>query len=153
MTNPLQRLIAPENIVLGHAATSAAEIISTLAARLQAGGFVRPSFAAAVQAREQSMPTGLPLADDFAVAVPHTDAEHVLRPAIALATLARPVLFGSMDDPDEPLPVHVVFLMALQDKDAQIDGLQAIGELLQDAPRARQLACATTAEDALALLS
>lgn len=152
MTQHLSKIILPENIALLQHFDTAAEVITLLAGKLEAGGFVRPSFAQAVRARELDMPTGLPLSDDFAVAVPHTDPEHVLRPAIALATLAHPVPFGSMDDPDVFVPVHVVFLLALQDKDAQIGVLQAIGEVLQDEARARLLSQASTAQEALALL-
>ena len=71
--------------------------------------------------REASMPTGLPLGGDLNIAVPHTDPEHVVTPSLALATLVRPVSFGSMDDPDEQIPVGVVMMLALADKNAQID--------------------------------
>lgn len=152
MTQNLSEFIQLENIVLSQRVETAAEVITLLADKLLTGGFVRPGFAQAVRAREQDMPTGLPLSDDFAVAVPHTDPEHVVHPAIALATLAHPVAFGSMDDPDMFVPVHVVFLLALQDKDAQIGVLQAIGEVLQDEARARLLWQAETPQQALALL-
>ncbi|MGP9789268.1 PTS sugar transporter subunit IIA [Roseinatronobacter sp. NSM] len=152
MTRHLSTFIRPENVVLSHRVETAQQVITLLAGKLQMGGFVHPGFAQAVCARERDMPTGLPLSDEFAVAVPHTDPEHVLRPTIALATLAHPVAFGSMDDPDMFVPVHVVFLLALQDKDAQIGVLQAIGEVLQDEARARLLWQAQTPQQALALL-
>lgn len=152
MTRHLSKIILPENIVLMQRSETAADVITLLAGKLEAGGFVRSSFAQAVRSREAEMPTGLPLSDDFAVAVPHTDPEHVLQPAIALATLAQPVRFGSMDDPDVFLPVHLVFLLALKDKDAQIGVLQAIGEVLQDEARARLLTKASTPQEALSLL-
>ena len=106
----------------------------------------------AVISREAEIPTGLPLAPDFAVAVPHTDREHVLRAGFALGTLTEPVPFRSMENPDEELPVRVVFALAITDKNEQIDMLQAVAELLQDPPTIRRIADATSASEILAAL-
>jgi PTS system galactitol-specific IIA component len=92
---------------------------------------VRPTYADAVVAREAKMPTGLPVGRDANVAVPHTDPQHVIRPGVAVATLARPVAFASMEDPDEDVPVGLVFMLAINDKDRQIDMLQQIMEIVQ----------------------
>ena len=124
-------------------AADAADVITALAGRLVALGKVRPTYAAAVIARERTMPTGLPLGP-INVAVPHTDVEHVLSPALAVAVLRRPVTFGSMDDADERIPVRIVFAMALTDKDAQIDMLQNIAGLIQNEAALGSLAAART---------
>lgn len=99
------------------------------------------------------MPTGLPMEDGLAVAVPHTDPQHVIRSGIAIATLAEPVAFASMDDPDNQLAVRVVFALALKSKDEQIGMLQSIGRLLQDGERIRKLMDASGPQEAMALLS
>lgn len=57
-----------------------------------------------------------------------------------------------MDDPDKRLQVKVVFALALRSKDEQIAMLTAIGELLQDGTRLRQLSAANNPEDAARLL-
>jgi len=152
MHDSISRHLDPEAICLGVEATSNRDVIDLLAGRLAALGRVRPSFAGAVLAREASMPTGLPLGGALNVAVPHTDPEHVVKPSLALATLARPVGFGSMDDPDEEIPVGVVMMLALDNKDAQIDMLREVAELIQRPGALAALAAATSADEIYAVL-
>ncbi|MCO5734151.1 PTS sugar transporter subunit IIA [Rhizobium sp. SSA_523] len=108
------------------------DVIGRLADHLLARGKVRPSYRGAVEQRELDMPTGLPLEDGLAVAVPHTDPHHVLVSSAAVATLKEPVTFRSMDDPDKELPVRLVFMLALHSKEEQLEMLSAIGGLIQD---------------------
>ncbi|OQM74421.1 PTS sugar transporter subunit IIA [Manganibacter manganicus] len=144
--------IEHEAIALNVEATTSEAIIRLLADRLARLGHVRPSFAEAVLAREAQMPTGLPMERDANVAVPHTDPEHVIRPGIAIATLARPVDFANMESPDEHLPVGIVFMLALNDKDRQIEMLQQIMETIQDDDLVDALLAARTNDQMLALL-
>ena len=130
MALDLLDLLDPRAICLDLQAASAEEVISLLAARLQAQGAVEDSYGPAVLAREAVMPTGLPLGA-INVAVPHTDAHHVRRPAVALAVLRQPVPFGNMEEPDEQLPVQIVLALALNDKHAQIEALQRVAGLVQ----------------------
>ena len=139
-------------IVLNAKAASAEEAIGLLAARLEAAGRVRPSYGPAVLERERTMPTGLPLGAINA-AIPHTDREHVLAPAVALAVLEEPVPFASMDDPDERIPVRLVFALALTDKNAQITMLQSIMGLLQDQSVLEGIAAARSPDEVLSLIS
>ena len=131
MSDTLASTINPEAIALGVTASTGEEVIRLLAGRLEKLGYVRPTYADAVVAREAKMPTGLPVGRDANVAVPHTDPQHVIKPGVALATLAQPVPFASMEDPDEDVPVGLVFMLAINDKDRQIDMLQQIMETIQ----------------------
>lgn len=144
--------IEHEAIALNVEAATSEAVIRLLAERLERLGYVRPSFAEAVLAREAQMPTGLPMGRDMNVAVPHTDPEHVIQPGIAIATLARPVNFANMEDPDEKLPVGVVFMLALNDKDRQIEMLQQIMETIQNDELVDALLAARTKDEMLALL-
>jgi galactitol PTS system EIIA component len=152
MASTLARYLDPANVQLQVNLPDRDAVISLLSRGLEAGGMVRDSFAAAAIARERQMPTGLPLADGLNVAVPHTDPEHVVRTGLALATLATPVMFGSMDDPETMLPVRAVIVMALSEKKAQIEMLQAIVEVFQDGEVLKSLIAATTPARALAVL-
>ncbi|WP_048648671.1 PTS sugar transporter subunit IIA [Nitratireductor soli] len=152
MTQALITQIDPGAIALGVEADDRETVIRLLADRLQRGGYVKSSFADAVIAREAAMPTGLPLGRAVNVAVPHTDPEHVLKPGIALATLARPVAFANMEDPDEVVEVGLVFLMALNDKDRQIEMLQQIIETIQSEAAIAGLMQAASLEDVAAIL-
>lgn len=153
MAAPLfDRYLDPRAICPRIVASDSTEVINLLAERLRMIGCVEESYARAVIDREAVMPTGLPLADDVAVAVPHTDPEHVIAPALAMATLAKPVVFKSMEDPDRDLAVTVVFALALRDKNEQIEMLQTIAATLQDAEIMRRIAdAASVAEIAAAL--
>ena len=152
MSDSLMRLIDPQLIFTGVEARHADEVIAQLGTRLAEQGLVTENYVAAVIARESDMPTGLPLGE-INVAVPHTDPEHVITPTVAVATLTRPVLFGNMEDPDEKLPVSIVFLLALKEKDKQIEMLQAIAGLIQNGSLLEEMTTATDKEDILALLA
>ena len=152
MSQSLAGQIEREAIETRVDAASSEEVIRLLAARLEKLGYVRPGFAEAVLAREASMPTGLPMGRDSNVAVPHTDPEHVLKPGIAMATLAHPVDFANMEDPDEAVPVGLVFMLALNDKDRQIEMLQQIMLTIQDEGLSQKLLDAATPDELLALL-
>ena len=152
MTPSLADHIEREAVAIRADAATSEEVIRLLAGRLERLGYVRPSFADAVLAREARMPTGLPMGRDSNVAVPHTDPEHVLKPGIAVATLAQPLAFANMEDPDEAVPVGLVFMLALNDKDRQIEMLQQIMLAIQDEALSRKLLDADTADELLSLL-
>ncbi|TXH37811.1 MAG: PTS sugar transporter subunit IIA [Rhodospirillaceae bacterium] len=152
MSNSLMRLISPQLVFAGVEAGNADEVIALLGNKLAEQGLVADTYVEAVIARESDMPTGLPLGE-INVAVPHTDPEHVIAPTVAVATLTRPVPFGNMEDPDEKLPVSIVFLLALKEKDKQIEMLQAIVGLIQNGSLLEEMTAAADKEDILALLA
>jgi len=137
----------PQAIELQSEAKTNEEIIRILAGKLEKLGYVKPSYADAVVARELSMPTGLPLERVDNVAVPHTDPEHVIKAGVAFATLKSTVNFANMEDPEETVPVGYVFLLAINDKDKQIETLQQVMTTIQDADALDRLKAARTLED------
>lgn len=52
-----------------------------------------------------------------------------------------------MEDPEEAVPVGYVFLLAINDKDKQIETLQQIMATIQDADALDRLKAARTLED------
>lgn len=127
--------------IAGLDAATAPEVIAKVAARLIAAGHVAPSFEQAAIARERRSPTGLPFEPD-AVAIPHAEPEHVTRPAIAIATLVKPVSFRQMGTPAVKLSARLVVMPALTASDQAASGLTPIIEALQDrAFRDELLAC------------
>lgn len=98
---------------------------------LAADGRVRPSFAAALAAREEVYPTGLPVPGG--VAIPHTDAEHVITDTICVLTLAKPIEFESMGGPDDgAIAVSTVFVLALSTPEDHVTILPRIVRSIQD---------------------
>ena len=109
----IPELLHPEAIFVNLDAADSTAVITELGNRLLKLGAVKEGFVEATLAREASMPTGLPLMGEFNAALPHVDIEYVNRPALALATLTRPVIFKNMVNPDEDVPVSLVIMLAL----------------------------------------
>jgi len=93
-------------------------------------GYVKKSFLSACIEREKKFPTGLPT--KIGVAIPHTDAKHVITPAICVLRLGKPVLFQDMGDLDHSVKVHFVFNMALKDNNDQLPMLRSIISIVQN---------------------
>jgi galactitol PTS system EIIA component len=120
---------------------SAEAAIRALSRELRRAGSVKDTFEGAAVARERRSPTGLPF-EGGAVALPHAEPEHVLSPALAVATLARPVKFRQMGSPGTLLDVTLVVMPALTAKEQASGGLARVIELLQSAPLRAALAMA-----------
>ena len=93
-------------------------------------GFVKDTYIDAVVAREKSYATGLQLAD-IAIAMPHTDPQHVNRPGVCIAQLAHPVTFEHMGDPDTKVEAEMLFMMAIKNPDEQVELLQKVLSVFQ----------------------
>ena len=113
MSSNIIKLLEPSAVKFNIKPRDSKDIVTQLGDLLFAAGYVKETFSEAALAREKEMPTGLPLMGSYNAAIPHTDVEHVYKPALALATLAEPVTFQNMIAPDEPVPVQLVILMAL----------------------------------------
>jgi PTS system galactitol-specific IIA component len=133
-------------------ALSAAEVLHALAARLLAKGHVAASFERAALSREKKSPTGLPFAP-WPVALPHADPEHALSPAIAIATLARPVVFRQMGSPGVALDVFIVVMPVLTAKEQAAASLSRLVTVLQSEDTRRRMIDAERTEDLLKVVS
>jgi PTS system galactitol-specific IIA component len=117
------------------------EAIGRLAALLHDGGYVKDSFCAAVLAREQVFPTGLPT-EPVGVAIPHTDTEHVNKSALAVGILKQPVVFTEMGTDDGQVKVEIITMMAISDPDAVMPVLRDLAMVYQDPDFLSQLKAA-----------
>lgn len=87
-------------------------------------GYVTADYIDGVLAREAEFPTGLAL-QNGSIAIPHANPEgNVLRSGIAVAKLERPVVFQSMENPEEAVAAEVVFLLALKDQQQHLEMLK-----------------------------
>jgi len=91
---------------------------------------VSPSHLAALQEREASFPTGI-VFEDYAVAIPHCEATHALKPAIYLIRLVEPVAFNRADE-DELVDVSLVLGLVVTEPAEQLKLLKALFSRLQD---------------------
>lgn len=120
-----------ELIVTNFDAKSKEDVIDVLYKKLYENGFVKESYLEAIKKREKNFPTGLQL-NRYNVAIPHTDPEHVVKPAIAVATLKNPVIFKNMANPLEDVEVSLVFMIALNEAHSQVEMLQQLIQLIQN---------------------
>jgi PTS system galactitol-specific IIA component len=127
----ISELINEELVVTNLEVNNQEDVFKILFEKLFKNGYVKESFLEGIVNREKSYPTGLLLGKNN-VAIPHTDAEHVLKPAIAIATLARPVMFRNMANPEEEIPVKIVFMLALNSPHSQVEMLQQLVGLFQN---------------------
>ena len=128
------------------------ELFETMASGLVDSGRVKPSFLRGLMDREEIFPTGLPISGG--VAIPHTDAEHVLLDSISVATLIHPVGFREMAGTDDTeLPVDVVVMLALADSESHLDVLQQVLSWVRDGEFINRLRGCRDEEEAFTLLA
>jgi PTS system galactitol-specific IIA component len=113
-------------------------LIDLLAARLHMQGYVTAEYGQLTYLRECEHPTGLPT-NPFCIAIPHAGAEGVNESALAFASLKKPVRFRSMEDPDEELEVHLVFMLANKDPEEQIETLRNLALLFGQSDKLLEL--------------
>jgi len=143
----------PEAILLQLEAESSEDVIRALGGKLLEMGRVKDDFVAATLKREAEMPTGLPLGGDVNAAIPHVDIEYVNQSALALATLAKPVVFYNMVENEVEVPCQLVIMLALDAPKSQIEMLQEISSVLQQPAVIASIMEAQTADDVLAAVS
>jgi len=132
MSERILNILEPGAVRLHSEAKDKTEVLTELGNLLFQTGYVRESFVEAALQRESQLPTGLPLEGKYNAAIPHTECEHVIKAGLALATLAKPVIFQNMIQPEEGVPVQLVILMALDQPKSQVEMLQEIAGVLQN---------------------
>ncbi len=118
-------------ILTNLASSSKEEVFKALHDKLYKNGNVKESFYEGLVKREEVFPTGL-LLNNYNVAIPHTDAEHVNNSCIAVATLENPVIFQCMEDKEKLLEVKVIFMLAMAEAHGHIEMLQKLIALIQN---------------------
>jgi galactitol PTS system EIIA component len=88
------------------------DVLTCFAEELENYGFVQHSYIRAVLEREEEYPTGLKLDCDINISIPHAAHFHVKQDVIAFAILRPPVLFREMHEPENRIPVSIVFMLA-----------------------------------------
>ncbi|AXE37257.1 PTS sugar transporter subunit IIA [Acidipropionibacterium virtanenii] len=145
-------LIVPELVHVGVEVPGRGELFSLMAGALGEQGRTRESFLQGLVDREKNYPTGLPV--NGGVAIPHTDAEHVIADAISIATLSTPVGFREMAGVDDTeIPVDVVIMLALGGAGQHLAVLQEVIKAIQDADFLAAVRASRSAEEIAGLAS
>ena len=107
------------------------EVLESVGKNLFDRGYVRSTFSKGILGREEVYPTGLPVGK-INVAIPHTDAEHVIKPAMVVVILDNPIEFHVMGDNEKTVKVDIMFVLALKSPNSQLTTLQELMGLIQD---------------------
>lgn len=129
--NQIDLAIEEELILVKEKISSREDIIKKLGGMLLDNGYVKATYTQAVLNREVEYPTGLQ-ARVTGVAIPHTDTEHVIKPAVAIATLEEAVIFNGMGMPDTKVDVDIVIMLAIHDPKQVIRILRSVIFILED---------------------
>ncbi len=106
------------------------EVLTHLNKFLGQHGFVKPSYLQAICEREESYPTGI----DFgfgAIAIPHCDASHAIKPCIYVIKPKNRVTFNQADD-DGTVEAEMIIALVVTDPKEQMKLLKALFTSLQD---------------------
>lgn len=118
------------------------ELITILAEKLCAAGYVDETYGQATIVRERIHPTGLPT-KPFPIAIPHADAEGVITSALAFASMKKPVKFCNMVEPEEELPAEMIFMIANNTPEEQVKVLRKLATLFGDPEKLVELKALT----------
>ena len=109
------------------------EMLRLLSNALYKKGYVKETFTESVIDRERNNPTGLQVEDLINIAIPHTNIEHVIRPTIVVVKKSdhSSFAFRRLDEPDETIPVSVVFLLVVKEPSGYVDFLADLTDLFK----------------------
>jgi len=142
MQYKLTDLINKEHIVVNLQAKDSREVIDLMTVPLVNTRHVSPEFAEDVWNRELVYPTGLPT-EPFAVAIPHADPDHINQSAVCIGILKTPVQFGQMGtDGSTKLDAHLIFLLALKEREKQVEMISQLIHLIQTGSLLEELSLA-----------
>ncbi|WP_040213075.1 PTS sugar transporter subunit IIA [Clostridium polynesiense] len=128
----LSDLIKEELVEIDLKAQDNLEAIRFLYKKLYENKYVKESFLQGIIERENNFPTGIQLGAKYNVAIPHTEGEHVIKSAIAIGVLKEPISFQRMDSPEEKVLVNTIFMIALNEREKQVEVLEKLVGLFTD---------------------
>lgn len=114
------------------------EALETTAQLLLDKGLVKNSYIRAIKEREKNFPTGLEF-ENYAIAIPHTDSDHVNDDAIMVNILEKPVRFEQMGAEGLYTDVNIIVMLAIKNKEKQVPYLKALIEIFQDKEKVNML--------------
>lgn len=147
-----KNLVEKNCILLDQDVHSFEEVIQLMGAEFEKVGIVKPTYVDAVIAREKVFPTGL-AADGHNIAIPHTDPEHVLRPAMGVVVTKEPIEVSMMGSPDIKLQSKIFFPLAMEHPKKQLDLLRQLMNVFKTREDLDAISAAKTPEEVLAVTS
>lgn len=147
----VHEMFRKELILVEPEADSAEQLLTIMGEIVQNMGYAEPTFTEHVIRREQVYPTGLSTMY-MNMAVPHTDACHVIKQAIVVAKLKKPIPFHAMGMDEETIMVDYVFMLLLKNDGAQVPLLQKLMNMCADENVTDSLKKAASSEEILSTI-
>lgn len=144
-------LFLEETTFLGVDEKTYKDVLEFIGNKLIKLGYVKETFTAALLKREAEYPTGLPT-EPLPVAIPHTDAEHVIKPCICFIRLNKGVDFNHMIEANKTINVNYVFCIVLDNADKQIGVLQKILSIVSNSNMMNKLGKVQTSREVYDLI-
>lgn len=114
------------------------EAISYISDYLEGKGYVNKEYVNATIKREHVYPTGL-ATKPIGIAVPHSERENVIEPAVIMGICKEPIEFCKMEDSKSKMSVGVVFLLALKGENSHLNYLRNIVGYCKDEENLKKL--------------
>lgn len=122
----IKHLVSKDYIFYNKSYTNNHELFEDIGQKLEQDGYVKNTYIQALKDREKKFPTGL-VTPYVNIAIPHTDASHVLNPTISVITLKEPIKFETMGGNEgDYIHVKIILLLAINDPKNHLDVLQKL---------------------------
>ena len=145
--------VTEENVLINVDAETNEEVIQIMVDLLVKNGFVKPEYYDILISREEKYPTGLPT-EGVQVAIPHGCSEgSVLKPAVAVATLVRNVVFRNMANKDEELSVGIVFMLAIVNEHELAEDLHRVMSIFSEGEKLSKLHAAKSGSEIVEIVN
>jgi PTS system galactitol-specific IIA component len=141
-----KEIIARELATVDLDASNCNEVFDLMGARFKGLGYVNEKYLPTIKAREAKYPTAL-LVEPHPIAIPHTEADAIIKPFIAPVRLKEPIAWGDMSDPRKSLEVRLVFMLGFKEPKSHIELLQILIHNFQQQHWVSRLYEAKTADD------
>ena len=148
---PFADKVREDLILLGVKGETRDEVLTNIADLLVKKGIAKPTFPAALLAREAEYPTGLALGE-LNLAIPHANPEHINDITVTIAVPEQAVVFKDMGDPDSDVTVALIVCLTLQKADDNIKMLPALMSFFAQEDNLRAILACTSPAQVMALL-
>lgn len=131
-------LFKPELVFFDFESTTRDEFFVELGERLMPLGYIQDSWLDAVSERERLYPTGLQ-SPTIALAIPHTDPQHIKVPYIAVIKPKVPIEFEAMAGIGDPVQARLIINLGVLRDGGQVEVLQNLMNVFMDDETARHI--------------
>lgn len=145
-------LFKPELVFFDFEATDRFDFFKKMEASLKEMGYIKDSWYDAIVEREKNFATGLQF-ETIAVALPHVDPEHLIKPYIAVIKPKKPIVFEGMAGIGGEIPAELIVNLGLTEHaEGQVAVLQALMGVFLEADAVNDIMAQDTPEGMVATM-